>query len=164
MYFFFKSLRRILFWVGAAWCIFVLIMLAAIIIPNLFGSESVGSKIGSIVSFFILFAPAYWACRKLEPRYSLSLIISARRREEFRERDKEEEALATQRQVEQNAKAQTLFKEQESQRNIKAQERAARLAVEKQSKQVAAAANEAFVKLAKQKIEAAITSPCLQKS
>ena len=84
------TFRRFLFWVFVAWCVFGVCVLLFSIAPGMPVEEISVPIVGCAILFF---APAYFACRKLEPSYNLALLFSSQRRTEFRAYEKEKKAL-----------------------------------------------------------------------
>ena len=118
--------KRVLFWVFVAWGIFGVCMLLFSIAPGMSVEKILGVMVGYSVLFF---APAYFACRKLEPSYTLNLLFSSQRRTEFRAYEKKEKAFELQRRME-DAEIDRAMAEQEerdkSEDKVKAQEVAQR--------------------------------------
>lgn len=85
--------RRLGFWLSAVW--FGLGML--VLLFSIYPSMSVGMMAEkSVFCLIFFFGPAYFACRKLAPGYTLSMLFSAKRRAEFILHEQHEKALAIQ--------------------------------------------------------------------
>jgi len=122
------TFKRLLFWVFVAWCVLGVCVLLFSIAPGMPIGKIIVPIVGCAIFFF---APAYFACRKLEPSYTLALIFSSQRRTEFRAYEKEEKASELRRRKE-NAVIDRAIAEQEARDEAeRLAQRAEKLSVDK---------------------------------
>lgn len=116
------TIRRALFWASVAWFTFgILLMLILYIEP---GKFTEGRLFGLFLLIVFFPVPAYFACRKLEPAYTLALLFSDRRRTEFQAREKEDQSLAVKLKIKRDMQAQVIAEQREKDRALRAQEKA----------------------------------------
>jgi hypothetical protein len=124
--------KRFLFWVCVAYIAVCVVSLVRLI----YIETSFAGAIGSTLAVCVLCGPAYFACRKLEPAYTLSMLFNAKERADFRTREQDDMIIAMHLKKEKDEQAYELAELRRVEAEDRAKERATEREVERARERV----------------------------